>query len=80
VGGLRVKSGCIFPIPPRRQSRSDRLCLRQPDDYVHGSVEADGGRQLGMRLLPLAYLGVESIKPQVAVRLEGAYAPFLNEG
>src|SRR5262245_30953869 len=60
--------------------RQRRLRLRQPEGHVHSPVHRDGGRQLGMGLLPLAYLCTQRPEAAVAVRLEWAHADLLGQG
>ncbi len=60
--------------------RQRRLRLRQPEGHVHGPVHRDGGRQLGMGLLPLASLRIQRPEATVAVRLEWAHAWLLGQG
>src|SRR4029450_12384030 len=60
--------------------RQRRLRLRQPEGHVHGPVHRDGGRQLGVGLLPTAALRIQRAEATVAVRLEWTLAWLLGQG
>ena len=60
--------------------RQHRLCLREPEGHVHGTVEREGGRELSAGLFPLAALAVQGAQSKVAVRLERAHAKFFGQG
>ncbi len=48
--------------------------------HLHGTVQPNGGRQLSVRLLPLACLSVQSTEAEVAVRLERTHAECFGQG
>jgi hypothetical protein len=49
----------------RSHLRQRRLGWRQPEDHVHAAVHRDGGRQLGVSLLPTVSLGVQCAQATV---------------
>jgi hypothetical protein len=52
----------------------------QPEGHLHGTVQLDGGGQLGSRLLPHDRLSVEDAETQVAMGLKRAHAQCLGQG
>ena len=52
----------------------------QPEGHIHGAVEVNGCRQLGVSLLPLSRLGVQASQTPVTVGLQRAHAEFVGQG
>src|SRR5262245_43462461 len=57
-----------------------RLYLREPEGYVHSTVQLDSGGRGGTRLLPLPLPGVQCPEATVAVRLERVHAQLFGQG
>src|SRR5262245_34472117 len=65
---------------PSLHLRQCGLSLGQPEGHVHGTVQGDGGGQLGTGLLPLAGGGVQGTEAEVTVGLQWTHAEFFGQG